>query len=108
MRRGSILSELIMRGGGVRSILLLPIVTRCLETIDLCIWRTFVFYVCCSDGVGVCVNVCCVAAVVKNSGFLCLGVLKYVLCLCSVCVMDVVFSVCIVRRGAVDVCVWEV
>ena len=85
MRRGSILSELIMRGGGVRSILLLPIVTRCLETIDLCIWRMFVFYVCCSDGVGVCVNVCCVAAVVKNSGFLCLGVLKYVLCLCSVC-----------------------
>ena len=25
------------------------------------------FYVCCSDRVGVCVNVCCVAAVVKNS-----------------------------------------
>ena len=24
-------------------------------------------YVCCSDGVGVCGNVCCVAAVVKDS-----------------------------------------
>ena len=30
----------------------------------------FCFYVCCSDCVGVCGNVCCVAAVVKNSGFL--------------------------------------
>ena len=38
---------------------------------------------------GVCGNVCCVAAVVKN-------------------VMDVVFSVCIVRRGAVGARVWGV
>ena len=28
------------------------------------------FYVCCSDYVGVCVNVCCVTAVVENSGVL--------------------------------------
>ena len=28
------------------------------------------FYVCCSDCVGACGNVCCVAAVVKNSVFL--------------------------------------
>ena len=28
------------------------------------------FCVCCSDSVGVCGNVCCVAAVVKNRGFL--------------------------------------
>ena len=27
----------------VRSILFLPIVARCLETIDVCIWRMFVF-----------------------------------------------------------------
>ena len=27
-----------------------------------------VFYVCCSDFVGICGNVCCVAAVVKDSG----------------------------------------
>ena len=60
MRRGSLSSELLVCGGGVRSILLLPLVARCLETIDLCIWRMFVFNVCCSD----CVNVCCVAAVV--------------------------------------------
>ena len=55
VRRGSISSELLMCGGGVRSILLLPRVTRCLETIDVCIWRMLVFYVCCSDGVGICV-----------------------------------------------------
>ena len=29
------------------------------------------------------------------------------LCVCVADVMDVVFSVCIVRRGAVDACVWE-
>ena len=32
-----------MCGGGARSVLLLPIVARCLETIDVCIWRMFVF-----------------------------------------------------------------
>ena len=37
-----------MCGGGVCSILLLPLVARCLETIDVCIWRMF-FYVCCGD-----------------------------------------------------------
>ena len=37
MRRGSIPSELQMCGGGVRSILLLAHVARCLETIDVCI-----------------------------------------------------------------------
>ena len=35
--------------------------------------------------------------------------LKYVVCLCSGCdVMDVVFFVCIVMRGAVGARVWEV
>ena len=85
VRRGSISSELLVCGGGVRSILLLHLVARCLETIDVCIWRMFVFYVCCSDCVGVCGNVCCVAAVVKNSVFFSLGVLKYVVCLCRGC-----------------------
>ena len=32
-----------MCGGDVRSILLLHVVARCLETIDVCIWRKFVF-----------------------------------------------------------------
>ena len=32
-----------MGGGGVRSILLLPLVAKGLETIDVCIWRMFVF-----------------------------------------------------------------
>ena len=41
--RGSISLELLMCGGGVRSILLLPVVARCLQTIDVCIWRKFVF-----------------------------------------------------------------
>ena len=31
------------KGGGVRSILLLTHEARCLETIDVCIWRMFVF-----------------------------------------------------------------
>ena len=37
MRWGSLSSELQMCGGGVVSILLLPRVARCLETIDVCI-----------------------------------------------------------------------
>ena len=41
--RGSISSELLMWGRGVHNILLLPIVARYLETIDVCIWRMFVF-----------------------------------------------------------------
>ena len=73
MRRGSISSELLMCGGGVRSILLLPIVTRCLETIDVCMYMVHVCcYVCYSDCVGGMLEVCCVAAVVKNSVFLAL------------------------------------
>ena len=41
VKRGSISSDLC--GGGVHTILLLPLVARCLETIDVCIWRMFVF-----------------------------------------------------------------
>ena len=52
-----------------------------------------------------CGNVCCVAAVVENSVFLRLEVLKYVVCLCKGC--DGCF-VCNVMRGAVDARVWEV
>ena len=43
VRRGSISTELLMCGGGGRSILLLPIVASCQETIDVYIWRMFVF-----------------------------------------------------------------
>ena len=43
VRQGSISSELLMCGEGVRSILLLPLVARCLETIDVCIRRMLVF-----------------------------------------------------------------
>ena len=61
---------------------LLPLAARCLETIDVCILAHVCFYVCCSDCVGVCGNVRCVAAVVKNSEFVFSpGVLKYVACL---------------------------
>ena len=31
-----------MCGGDVRRILLLPLVARCIETIDVCIWRMLV------------------------------------------------------------------
>ena len=41
--RGSISSERLMYRGGVRSILLLPLVASCLDTVDVCIWRMFVF-----------------------------------------------------------------
>ena len=43
VRQGSLSSELLMCGGGVCSIMLLPLVARCLETIDGCIWRMFAF-----------------------------------------------------------------
>ena len=43
VRWGSICSELIMCGGDVRSLLLLTLVARYLETIYVCIWRMFVF-----------------------------------------------------------------
>ena len=42
----------------------MPRDNRCMYMAHVC------FYVCCSDCVGVCGNVCCVATVVKNSGFL--------------------------------------
>ena len=62
------------------------------------------FYVCCGDCVWVCGNDCCVAVVVKYSVCLALECLSML----YVCVMDVVFSVCIVRRGAGGARVWEV
>ena len=64
----------------------MPRDNRCMYMAHVC------FYVCCSDYVGVCGNVCCVAAVVKNSVFS-LGVLKYVVCLCSGC--DGCFVLCL-------------
>ena len=51
------------------------------------VYDACLFYVCCNDWVGVCGNVCCVVAVVKNSVFS-LGVLKYVVCLCRGCECD--------------------
>ena len=44
MRWGSICSELLICGGGVCSILLLPLVDRCIETIDVCIWSLRVLF----------------------------------------------------------------
>ena len=41
--QGSLSSELLMCGGGVHSILVLPLVASCLETIYVCKWRIFVF-----------------------------------------------------------------
>ena len=41
--RGNISLEPLMCGGDVHIILLLPHVARYLETIDVCIWRMFVF-----------------------------------------------------------------
>ena len=43
VRRGRLSADLQICGGGVCSILLLPLVAKCLERIDVCIWRMFVF-----------------------------------------------------------------
>ena len=101
LRQGNISSGLLLCGVDVRSILLLPLVARCLETIDVCIWRMFVFM----SVVGVCVGlweVDCVTAVVEDNGLFepWSGGMLYV---CVRDVLDVVFSVWIVRRGAVSV-----
>ena len=61
VRQGSISSELLMCGGGVHIMLLVPLVARCMYMAHVC------FYICCSDCVGVCGNVCSVAVVVKDS-----------------------------------------
>ena len=50
----------------------MPRHNRCMYMVNVC------FYVYCSDWVGVGGNVCCVAAVVKDSVFFSLGVLKCV------------------------------
>ena len=52
---------LLMYGGGVCSIVLLPLVARdnrCMCMVHVCL------YVCCSDCVWVCMNLCCVVGVV--------------------------------------------
>ena len=48
--------------------LLLPLVARCLEIIDVCIWRMCDF-MCVVVTVCVCGNVCCVRAVIRDSVF---------------------------------------
>ena len=54
-----------MCDGGVRSILLLPLVARCLETINRCMYMAlFVFMFGVVTVCVVCGNVCCVSAVV--------------------------------------------
>ena len=68
-------SELLMCGGGVCNILLLPLVAGCVYMVLVC------FYVCCSD----CGNVWCLVVIVEDSVFLSLGVLKYGVCLCKGC-----------------------
>ena len=42
VRRGTISSEQLMCGRCMRSILLLPLVARCLETIGVYIWHMYV------------------------------------------------------------------
>ena len=73
-----------MGGGGVHIILLLPLVARCLETLDVCIWHMFVFMsvvVTLWGSVGMYVMKLPLLKIVCFS----LGVLKYVVCLCKGC-----------------------
>ena len=77
------LSELLMCGGGARSMVLLPLADRCIETIDVCIWRMFVFM-----SVVVTVwgsGIMFVVWRLLNIVFFSLGVLKYGVCLCRGC-----------------------
>ena len=67
VRHVSVSSEVLMCRGGVRSILLLPLVVRCMETIDVCIWKMFACMSVLMTVWGVCRKVCCVAGVVKDS-----------------------------------------
>ena len=69
----------------MRSILLLPLVARCLETIDVCIWRMFVFMsvvVTVWGSVGMFVVQ---RPFLKIVGFFSLGVFKYGVCFCRGC-----------------------
>ena len=81
---GSISSELLMCGGGLRITLLFPLVTRCQNTIHVCIWRMFVFM---ADIVTVwgSVGMFVVLLPLLKIVFFSLGVLKHVVCLCSGC-----------------------
>ena len=45
VRQRSLSSELIVCGGGVRCFLLLSLVARCIETIDVCLSPTNIFHV---------------------------------------------------------------
>ena len=72
MRRGNISSELLMCGGGVHSIFLLPLVTRLLDTIDVCICIFMSVVVIMWGFVGMFVE----------DSVSSLGVLKYFVCLC--------------------------
>ena len=59
----------------MRSILLLSLVARCIETIDVCICHMFL-YMSVVVTVGVWGNVCCVVVIVKDSVFLTLACLS--------------------------------
>ena len=78
---------------------------RCLETIYACIWRMFVFLSVVWIVWGS-VGMFIVLRPLLKMMFFSLEVLNYVVC-CVAGVMDVAFSVCIVRRGAVGAHVWE-
>ena len=81
VRRGSLSSELLMCGGGVRGIFVLPLVTRCLETMNVCIWSMFVFMSVVVTVWGSVVMFVVLRQLLKIV-FFSLGMLKYVVCLC--------------------------
>ena len=52
---------------------------------NICIYERMFFYVCCSDYVGVCGNICCVADVLEDSRYLALECCSML----YVCIRDV-------------------
>ena len=74
VRRGSLSSKMLMCSGGVSQYF---VIASCcsMHRDNRCMYMTHVcLYVCCSDYVGVCENVCCAAAIVKYIGFFSLEV----------------------------------
>ena len=83
--RGCVCSGMLMYGRGVPSILLLHLVSMCLETIDVCMWRMFAFMSVVLTVWGSVGQFVVYRALLKIVDLFSLGVVKYVVCFCREC-----------------------
>ena len=85
------------------SILLLPLVARCLETIDVCIWRMFVLMT-----VWGLWEVCCVVVVFKDSVFLAFKCCMFVSCVHHVAGLNAAFCMaCSLLMLVEEATIWK-